>query len=346
MEKSFDQNYLLKTMQKLIETPSPVGYYSEVNPLMEQLARELGYSLEYDNRKTAYLALPGRDLCRTVCICAHLDTLGLMIRKIDADGMIRVRNLGGINYHNIDGESVTVITKDGRKYTGLCVCQSHSTHVFDDARTLQRDEDTMIISLDAPIHSAEDVRKLGIRNGDYIYLEPHFQLTRNGYLKSRFLDDKAAVAIILSVVKYMRENHLKPSCNILFSFPHYEEIGTGGTFVPQGVEKYIAMDMAVIGPGYESSEEKVTICAKDVVTPYDRDLTNHLIAIAEKLELNYAVDVFHHYSTDAGAAIRGGNNIAAAAFGFGTFSSHGMERTHISAIQNTAGLLFGYLMEA
>ena len=46
MEKSFDQNYLLKTMQKLIETPSPVGYYSEVNPLMEQLARELGYSLE------------------------------------------------------------------------------------------------------------------------------------------------------------------------------------------------------------------------------------------------------------------------------------------------------------
>lgn len=346
MEKKFDQNYLLRTMQKLIETPSPVGYYSEINPLMEQLVNELGYTLKFDNRHTAYLTVPGKDASRTVCICSHLDTLGLMIRKIDSDGMIRVRSLGGINYHNIDGESVTVISRDGRRCTGLCVCQSHSTHVFDDARTLQRDEDTMMISLDAPIHSAEDVKKLGIRNGDYIYLEPHFQLTRNGYLKSRFLDDKAAIAVILTVVKFMKENCLKPACNILFSFPHYEEIGTGGTFVPPGVEQFISLDMAVIGPGYESSEEKVTICAKDVVTPYDRDLTNHLIDIAEKLELNYAIDVFYHYSTDAGAAIRGGNNVSVAAFGFGTFSSHGMERTHISSIQNTAGLLFGYLMEA
>lgn len=346
MEKKFDQNYLLRTLQRLIETPSPVGYYSEINPLMEQLAGELGFSLEYDNRRTPYLLMPGRNVTRSVCVSAHLDTLGLMIRRIDADGMIRVRNLGGINYHNIDGESVTVVTRDGRKYTGLCVCQSHSTHVFDDARTLQRDEDTMIVSLDAPIRSAEDVKSLGIRNGDYIYLEPHFQLTKGGYLKSRFLDNKLAVAIILTEIKYLRENGLLPSCNILFAFPHYEEIGTGGTFVPQGIEQYIALDMAVIGPGYESSEEKVTVCAKDVVTPYDRDLTGRLISLAEKLELNYAVDVFHHYSTDAGAAIRGGNNIAAAAFGFGTFASHGMERTHIHAVQNTAGLLFGYLMEA
>lgn len=346
MKKSFDQNYLLHIMQRLIETPSPVGYYNEVNPLMQQLAGELGCALEFDNKHTAYLPLPGKNATRTVCVSSHLDTLGLMVRSVDANGMLRVRNLGGINYHNIDGESVTVITRSGRKYTGLCVCQSHSTHVFEDARTLPRTEDTMIVSLDVPVHSAEDVKKLGIRNGDYICLAPHFHLTSTGYIKSRFLDDKAGVAIILSVIKYLKENGLQPACNVLFTFPHYEEIGSGGSYVPQGVEQFVSLDMAAIGPGYEGSEEKVTICVKDAAATYDRDLTNRLISIAERLELNHAVDVFHHYSSDAGAAIRGGNNVAIATFGFGTFASHGMERTHINAIQNTAGLLFGYIMGA
>ena len=59
-----------------------------------------------------------------------------------------------------------------------------------------------------------------------------------------------------------------------------------------------------------------------------------------------AVDVFYHYSTDAGAAIRGGNNLTVAAFGFGTFASHGMERTHISSLKETAVLLAAYLLEA
>lgn len=345
MEKKFDQAYLFETMQKLIETPSPTGYYSEIIPVMRRLCLALGFTLQYDNRHTAYLAFPGKDTSRTVCVSAHLDTLGLMVRRIEPDGTLRVRPLGGVNFNNIDGESVTVITASGRKHTGLCVCQSHSTHAFDDARTLPRDEDTMLISLDAPVRCASDTAALGIRNGDYVALEPHFTLTGGGYVKSRFLDDKAAVAVILTLIKYMRENGISPACNVLFAFPQYEETG-GGSFVPPFIDQYIAVDMALVGPGYAGSEEKVTICAKDSVTPYDRELTSRLIAIADKLELGYATDVFPHYATDAAAAVKCGCNVAAACFGFGLFASHGRERTHMKALQNTAGLLFGYLMEA
>lgn len=346
MEFMIDQDYLLNTMKEFIQTPSPVGYYEEVNPLLERYASELGYQVEFDNKKTGYIKVPGKDTSRTICVGAHLDTLGLMVRRIDADGMIRTRNLGGINYNNIEGETAVVITRDGRRYTGLLACQSHSVHVFDDARTLERNENTMILILDEKVSSREDVDALGIQHGDTIYIEPRFTVTPNGYIKSRFIDDKACVGCALAVIKYMKENNITPSCNVWFAFPHYEEINHGGAYVPAEVSQYIALDIALIGPDYDGSEDKVSICVKDNFSPYDRELTGHIIDVAKANELNYAVDIFYRYGTDANAAVRAGNNIQGAAFGMGTFCSHGMERTHVKGCMETAKLLAAYLQEA
>lgn len=346
MNLKIDREYLLETMKTFINTPSPVGYYDEANPLLEQFAAALGYQVEYDNKKTGYIRVQGKDTSRTICVGAHMDTLGLMVRRIDEDGMIRTRNLGGINYNNIEGETATVVTRDGRKYTGLMASQSHSVHVFDDARTLERNENTMILILDEEVKSKEDVKKLGIRNGDTIYLEPHFTVTENGYIKSRFIDDKACVAVALAVIKAMKEQGVEPSCNVLFAFPYYEEINHGGAYIPPEVSQYIALDIALIGPDYDGSEQKVSICVKDNFSPYDRELTSHLIRVAEEQGVNHAVDIFYRYGTDGNAAVRAGNNIQAAAFGMGTFCSHGMERTHIDGVMATADLLGAFLQEA
>lgn len=346
MELSISQDYILETMKEFIQTPSPVGYYEEVNPLLERYASELGYPVEFDLKKTGYIKIPGADTEKTICIGAHLDTLGLIVRQIDDDGMIRTRNLGGINYNNIEGETVTVLTRNGRRYTGLVACQSHSVHVFDDARTIERNETSMMVILDERVSSREEVETLGIRHGDIIYLDPRFTVTEKGYIKSRFIDNKASVACCLGVIKYMAENHLTPACNVWFAFPHYEEIGHGGSYVPPEVSQYIALDIAVIGPDHDGSEEKVSICVKDNFSPYDRELTNRLITLAEENKLDYAVDIFYRYGTDGTGALRAGNNVQAAAFGMGTFSSHGVERTHISAVMSTAQLLAAFLLDS
>lgn len=345
MKQSISQDYILETMKKFIQTPSPVGYYEEVNPLLEQYASELGYPVEFDLKKTGYIKIPGKNTEKTICVGAHLDTLGLIVRQIDDDGMIYTRNLGGINYNNIEGETVTVLTRDGRRYTGLAACRSHSVHVFDDARTVERNETTMMVILDEKVSCRKDVEDLGIRHGDLIYLEPHFTVTEKGYIKSRFIDNKASVACCLAVIQYLRENRLQPACNVWFAFPHYEEIGHGGSYIPPEACQYIALDIAVIGPDHNGSEEKVSICVKDNFSPYDRELTGRLIDLAEKNGLVYAVDVFYRYGTDASAALRAGNNLQAAAFGMGTFSSHGMERTHINAVMDTARLLAAFLLD-
>lgn len=344
MKYCFDKNYFKECFQTLIDTPSPVGYYIEANPVLEKLSAELGCAVTFDKRGTAYITLDGQDNSKTVMIGAHMDTLGLIVRRIDPDGIIRVRQLGGINYHSIEGETVTIHTRDGRKYTGLFACQAHSVHVFDDARTMPRDEEHMMILLDEKVSSKEQVNALGIRNGDVISIEPRCQFTENGFIKSRFIDDKAAVACCFAMVKYLKDNKLQPRYRTILALPYMEEIGLGGTYVPEGVEEFVAVDIGLIGPDLDGSEYSVSICSKDNGTIYDYELTSKLVSIADKLELNYAVDIYYHYGTDANTALKAGHNLKAATFGTAVYCSHGMERTHMDGIENTMNLLLGYVL--
>lgn len=339
-----DTSYLIETMRRLIETPSPVGYYEKMKPVLEGIVAELGYSVTYDNRDTAYVTVPGEDQSKTVCVSAHADTLGLMVRGINGDGTLRVRALGGINFANVEGENVTVHTRRGATYTGMLVCAHHSSHAYDDAKTMERNENTVFVLLDEPVKNAEDVRALGIRHGDVVSVDPRFAVTERGYIKSRFIDDKAAMACSLAALKYLRDNGLKPKYNTVFAFSFYEEIGLGGIYVPEEISEYVAIDVAILGPDADGSEQAVTICAKDASMPYDYDLTNRLIAAAEREGCNYAVDLFYRYGSDASQAIKGGNNVKAAAFGMGVYSSHGVERTHVEGIENTAKLILAYVL--
>jgi len=345
MKYQIDKQYLLDCFKTVADTPSPVGFYTLLNPVLEQLATQQGEAITYDNKSTPYITLEGQDNSKTVLVGAHSDTIGLIIRKIDANGWIRVRQMGGINYHSLEGETVTVHTRDGRSYTGLMACQSHSVHVFDDARTMPRDEEHMMILLDEPVKSKADVNALGIRNGDFVSIEPRVQVTPSGYLKSRFIDDKAAVACVFAALKYMKDSGLKPKYKTLLAFPYYEEIGQGGVYVPPEVSEYVAIDIGLIGPDYDGNEHTVSICAKDVKTTYDYDLVTRLVNYAEKAGCDYAVDVFYRYSTDAAACAAVGNNVKAAAFGMPVYCSHGMERTHWDSLANTTNLILAYLLD-
>ena len=342
MKYNVDKKYLMDVFKRIICVPSPTGYYVKLNPVLEELAGELSYSITYDNKKTAYITVDGEDNSETVLFGAHADTIGMVVSHIDTEGKIHVRTLGGVNIIGAESSHVTVITRDGREYTGTLYCKTHSTHAFADARETERSEDNMMVLIDEDVSSMEDVRKLGIRNGDYIAFDPNFRMTENGYIKSRFIDDKGAIACAFAMLRYLSENKLKPKRRTVFAFPYYEELGAGGVWLPEGVTEYIAVDIGLVAPYLDGNEKSVTICAKDVNGPYDYELTSKLIECAEKAECDYAVDVFLRYSTDANAAFKAGNNIRHAAFGMAVYGSHSMERTHINGLLNTANLMLAY----
>lgn len=345
MKFSIDKEYLLDSFRRIINIPSPTGYYVKLNPVLTEMASELGLETETDMRGTLYITLSGEDNSKSVMISAHADTIGMVVSSVTADGKIKMRTLGGVNYHSAEGCFVTVHTRDGRDYTGTLYCKAHSTHVFSDCLATERGEENMMVILDEEVKTEEDVRALGIRNGDYIAIDPCFRYTENGYVKSRFIDDKGGIACCFAMIKYLKENNLKPKYKTILAFPYFEELGTGGRYIPDGVSEYVAVDIGLVGGELSGDEKKVSICAKDALGAYDYELTSHIIECAEKAECDHAVDVFLRYSTDANAVVRGGNNVKNAAFGMAVYGSHGMERTHIDGLANTTNLMLAYVLD-
>ena len=88
MKYAFSSQDILDYFKKIIEVPSPVSYYVQMNPVIENLAAQLGLQVTFDHKQTAYIALEGQDNSKTVLLSAHWDTIGMVVRRIDADGKI------------------------------------------------------------------------------------------------------------------------------------------------------------------------------------------------------------------------------------------------------------------
>src|SRR5699024_3709996 len=128
-------------------------------------------------------------------------------------------------------------------------------------------------------------------------------------------------------------------------FSTYEEVGHGASWIPVEITQLLVVDMRAIGLDLDCTEFDVSICTKDSSVPYDYDLTTELITHSKKQKLDFAIDINPMYDIDASAALRGGTNIKAAIIDPGVSSRHGMERTHVKALENTFKLISEYIKD-
>lgn len=345
--------YIVSTIEKLVNIPSPSGFTKDVMSFVKREAESFGYSCETNHKGGLIIFVKGKESNQktaddkkgeTLGLSAHVDTLGAMVRSISSEGMLKFTLVGGFTLHSIEGCYCKIHTRDGRVYTGTILAKSPSVHTFDDARTLERNEKNMEIRIDEVVKNKDDVLALGINSGDYISFDAYFEYTPKGFIKSRHLDDKASVAVLLGMLKDMSEGNLTPKKNLKLIISNYEEVGFGSSWIPEDISEFIAVDMGAMGDDLNGTEYAVSICAKDAAGPYDYELTNQLIQLAKDNQLDYVIDVFPHYSSDVSAALKGGSNIRGALIGQGIHASHGMERTHKSALENTLKLIMAYVM--
>ncbi len=338
------EDYCRSTLMRIMQAYSPSGYYKRVMPLIKELAEEQGAKFSLTNKGCAILFYEGKSHDKTVALAAHCDTLGVMVRSLGDNGCVNFTKIGGPNLCTLDGEYCTLITRDEREYTGTILSKSPSVHVYDDSSTRKRDEDNMYIRLDVNAKTVGDLKELGISVGDYVCFDPKTTFTESGHIKSRFLDDKASVAAILTAMKYLHDNGEKPDYDTYVIFTVYEEVGHGASWLPKGISELLAVDMGCIGLDLTCTEHDVSVCVKDSAGPYDYEMTRRLIFLAEKNGISYAADVYPHYGSDVGAALRAGYDIKGALIGTGVHASHGMERTHIDGMNNTIALIIAYLL--
>lgn len=343
MEININKEYVLNTAQEILKFNSPTGFCFEIMDLIEEKVHYLGYKFERTNKGCGVITIDGKSDEKVIGLSSHVDTLGAMVRSITSKGTLKFTLLGGPIVPTLDSEYCTIRTRDGKKYTGTFLSESAAIHVYEDASTKKRTPENMEIRIDEVVKNKDDVKALGIEAGDFVFIDPKTTITESGFIKSRFIDDKGSVTCLLSILELFKREHIVPSYKTKFFISTYEEVGHGSSYIPQDITELLSVDMGCIGDDLNCSEYDVSICAKDSGGPYDYNMTTDLVNLAKENGLSYAIDIYPRYGSDVGAALTAGNNIRGALIGPGVHASHGMERTHYSALENTMKLIYLYL---
>ena len=335
--------FAVRKAVEILAVDSPTGYTKEASELVKNEFASLGFNTFITEKGGVAVDLGGKDENNALLLEAHLDTLGGMVAEIKSGGRLRITPLGGLNGFNTEGENCRVITRKDGIYEGTFLLTNPSIHVNGEFNKTDRSFDNMEVVLDEDVRTADDVKKLGIMNGDIVAFDTRTVVTKSGYIKSRFLDDKLSVASILGFARLLKDEAVTPERKIYLHITVYEEVGHGAAAVPfEGITEVLSVDMGCIGEGLTCTEKQVSICAKDSGGPYSYDMTSRLIEAAEKTGADYAVDIYPHYGSDAEATLRGGHDFRHGLIGPGVYSSHGYERSHIDGVENTIRLLAGF----
>ena len=327
----------------LLAIDSPSGYTRKAADWVKSAFESLGFAATLTTKGGVLVDLGGTDKENGLLLAAHTDTLGAMVAEIKGDGRLRLTPLGGMNANNAEAENLRVYTREGNVYEGTLQLSNASLHVNPQYNDTKRDWNTTEAVLDAQAFSAEEVKKLGIQVGDIVCFDPRTHRTESGYLKSRFLDDKLSVGVLLGFAKYLADSHITLKRRTYVHVTVYEEVGHGGSgSVPAGVTEAISVDMGCVGSGLSCTERQVSICAKDSGGPYSYDVVGKLIQAAKDTCADYAVDVYPMYGSDVEATLRSGYDIRHGLIGPGVYASHGYERSHIDGVYNTILVLAGY----
>ena len=296
---------------------SPSGFTARAAEWVKNAFSALGFDAKLTTKGGVLVDLGGTDTEDALFLEAHADTLGAMVAEIKGNGRLRAVPLGGMSANNAEAETVRVYTRGGAVIDGTLQLINASTHVNSDYATTGRTWDTVEVVLDEDVRSAADTRSLGIEVGDLVCFDPRTRRTVSGYLKSRFLDDKLSVGILLGFAKYLRDEQITLSRRVYAHITVYEEVGHGGSAsVPKGVTEAISIDMGCVGTGLTCTEKQVSICAKDSGGPYSYEVTGKLIAAAKATGADYAVDVYPHYGSDVEATLRAGYDIRHGLIGY------------------------------
>lgn len=344
MEQKQYVDYIVEETKKILAIDSPSGYTKQVAEYVMGEYKALGYEPEMTVKGGILVSLGGKNKEDAVMLEAHIDTLGGMVSEIKSNGRLKVTPIGGMNANNAEAENCRVATRFAGTFEGTFQLANASVHVNGDYNDTKRTFDDMEVVLDEKVSSKDETEKLGIMVGDFICFDPRTVVTESGYIKSRFLDDKLSVGILLGYAKYLKEEGVMPERTIYQHITVYEEVGHGGAAsIPEGVTEVISVDMGCVGDGLTCKETQVSICAKDSRGPYNYDVVTGLIQAAKEKNLDFAVDVYPYYGSDADVALTAGYDVRHGLIGAGVYASHGYERSHKDGVKNTFALLCAYL---
>ncbi len=327
----------------LLAIPSPTGMCREISSEVERQIAGFGLTVEHKRDGAIVATIEGKHKSAPALgYVAHLDTLGAQVKRVKRNGRLELVRVGAWSARFAEGARGKIHT-DAGELTGTILPLKASGHAFGkEVDELPVSWNHVEMRIDATVHDREGATGLGVKAGDFVSIDPHPEFLENGYLVSRFLDDKAAVASVLVAARELLKG-ARPPRDIHLMFTVSEETGTGASgLVSPDVGDIVALDIGIVAPGQESREEELAICMADAFGPYNRELSLEMEAVCKQASIPVNRDIFRFYKSDLSSARLSGMDARMALMTFGVDSSHGYERTHIRSLEALTEFLIAF----
>jgi putative aminopeptidase FrvX len=214
---------LLGMCRVLSGIAAPAGNEDRMTAAVVAHLRSAGLEPVVDRLGQVAVSFGDREAGPVVLVSAHLDELGLTVRALDDDGMLRIHRLGGIPERVLPGTRLVVHTRHGDLPAVVGLKSHHLTPV--EEKYVARPATELYVDIGAADRA--EAEAAGIRVGDPITYAPAWDELVGGRFSGKSLDDRIGVAALLALVDRLREN--PPPMQVVVGFSAQEEFNVRGT---------------------------------------------------------------------------------------------------------------------
>jgi putative aminopeptidase FrvX len=334
---------------QLVMCHSPSGVEAEVNQYLLDRLAALGVEHWQDAADNIVVKIPGPSPDRgALAITAHKDEIGGIVKRIEPDGRLSVRALGGA-YPWVYGEGVVDVLGDvgsdsTRRTTLSGILSFGSRHVSHESPQKQQQTGKAVEWPDAWVEmkrSPAELEAAGIRPGSRVVVGKHrkqpFRL--GDHIASYTLDNKASLAILLALA----EQVTAPPIDVYLVASAKEEVGALGALYfsqRQRIDQLIALEICPLSEEYPLKDSPAPVLlSQDGYGLYDEGLNQDIRTAAQQVAIPLQLATISGFGSDASIAMKLGHVARGACLAFATQNTHGYEIAYLAAIRNCCEVL-------
>ncbi len=208
-------------LEEMIRVPGVSGFEDDIREYIRGRIEKAGLEAVEDNLGNLRVELGKSG--PLVAFVAHMDELGLIVTKLESDGSLRIRKVGGIDDRTLVGRVVEIKTRKGTVNGVLGLKPPHLMTDPEEAKKVVRWQD---VRVDVGTRSRKETEKLGIRVLDPMVFKKDITYITKDLICARGIDNRAGCAILLDVMEQLKDRPLSIRVDLVWSVQ--EEVGLRG----------------------------------------------------------------------------------------------------------------------
>ncbi|MHC0036806.1 M42 family metallopeptidase [Pseudoneobacillus sp. C159] len=299
---------MIDLLKKLTSLSGPCGFEHSVSYFLKEYLEDKVDEVKIDPIGNVIARKKGDKPGPTILLTAHIDEVGFIVKKVEANGLIRFEKLGGHDDRILLAQPVKIMGQQGEIPGVIGTISAHFAK-FDDSSKVRKHSQLYI---DIGVNSREEAYEIGVEVGAPIVWGTEFQvfgLEHQRRIRSKALDDRAGCAVLLQVLEELQ--NVSFGGELVFLFAVQEEVGLRGAKTASehiDADAAIALDTTAVSDTPEETMDQTLALGNGTgIKVLDFSLIVHktmrdlLIKLARENSISYQLEIFPGIGTDGGA---------------------------------------------